>query len=47
MIQQELQNPLATELLKEDLPEGDLMRIDFDGNDFVFEHVGNAETVVT
>jgi ATP-dependent Clp protease ATP-binding subunit ClpB len=37
VIQQRLQNPLATELLKESYPEGGGVRIDFDGEEFTFE----------
>ncbi|MEX2167989.1 MAG: ATP-dependent chaperone ClpB [Pirellulales bacterium] len=40
VIQQELQNPLATELLKGEYPEGSIIRIDFDGDEFTFERVG-------
>jgi len=36
VIQQELQNRLATELLKGEFPEGSTIRIDFNGEDFVF-----------
>ena len=37
VIQQELQNPLAAELLKGEYPEGSTVRIDFDGEEFTFE----------
>jgi ATP-dependent Clp protease ATP-binding subunit ClpB len=37
VIQQEIQNRLATELLKGEFPEGSTVRIDFDGDDFTFE----------
>jgi ATP-dependent Clp protease ATP-binding subunit ClpB len=37
VIQQRLQNPLATELLKGQYPEGTGIRIDHDGTDFTFE----------
>jgi ATP-dependent Clp protease ATP-binding subunit ClpB len=36
VIQQELQNPLAAELLKGKYPEGSTVAIDFDGEDFAF-----------
>jgi ATP-dependent Clp protease ATP-binding subunit ClpB len=39
VIQQELQNPLATELLKGEFAEGATIHIDFDGQDFTFETV--------
>jgi ATP-dependent Clp protease ATP-binding subunit ClpB len=42
VIQQELQNPLATELLKGEFPEGSTVRIDFDGQDFTFDAVGGG-----
>jgi ATP-dependent Clp protease ATP-binding subunit ClpB len=37
VIQQELQNRLATELLKGEFPEGSTIRIDYDGSEFTFE----------
>ena len=37
VIQQQLQNPLATELLKGEYPEGSTIKIDFDGEEFTFE----------
>ena len=44
VFQQELQNPLASELLKGEFAEGSTIRIDYDGTDFVFDAVdgGNA-----
>jgi ATP-dependent Clp protease ATP-binding subunit ClpB len=39
VIQQELQNRLATELLKGEFPEGSTIRVDYNGEDFVFEVV--------
>ena len=39
VIQQELQNPLAAELLKGEFPEGSKVMIDFDGTDFTFTSV--------
>jgi ATP-dependent Clp protease ATP-binding subunit ClpB len=36
VIQQELQNRLATELLRGDYPEGSTIRVDYDGDDFTF-----------
>jgi ATP-dependent Clp protease ATP-binding subunit ClpB len=40
VIQQELQNPLATELLKGVIPEGSTIRIDYHGTDFTFKSTG-------
>jgi ATP-dependent Clp protease ATP-binding subunit ClpB len=37
VIQQQLQNPLAAELLKGQYPEGSTVKIDFDGEEFNFE----------
>jgi ATP-dependent Clp protease ATP-binding subunit ClpB len=37
VIQQQLQNPLAAELLKGEYPEGSTVKIDFDGEEFSFE----------
>ena len=45
VIQQQLQNPLATELLKEVLPEGEVVQIDFDGEDFSFKHGAREEVL--
>jgi ATP-dependent Clp protease ATP-binding subunit ClpB len=42
VIQNELQNPLATELLKGEFAEGSTIRIDYDGQDFTFEAVGGG-----
>jgi ATP-dependent Clp protease ATP-binding subunit ClpB len=44
VIQQELQNPLAAELLKGEFPEGSTVRIDFDGQDFTFEATGGRKS---
>ncbi len=40
VIQQELQNPLATELLKGEFPEDSTIRIDYDGAEFTFAAIG-------
>jgi ATP-dependent Clp protease ATP-binding subunit ClpB len=40
VIQNELQNRLATELLRGQFPEGSTIRIDYDGDEFTFEAVG-------
>ena len=39
VIQQRLQNPLATELLKGEFREGDCVKIDYRGGEFVFSRV--------
>ena len=44
VIQQELQNPLASELLKGEFPENSTIRIDYDGTDFTFDAVGGGAT---
>jgi len=47
VIQQRIQNPLATALLKGQIPEGGSVRIDFDGTDFTFQAVKAGESIVT
>jgi ATP-dependent Clp protease ATP-binding subunit ClpB len=47
IIQQQVQNPLATEILKGSFPEGSLVRIDFRDGEFNFEHEEQHETVAT
>jgi ATP-dependent Clp protease ATP-binding subunit ClpB len=47
VIQRRLQNPLATELLKRNLPEGATLRVEFVDNDFLFEMVGDQELVAS
>jgi ATP-dependent Clp protease ATP-binding subunit ClpB len=42
VIQQELQNPLASELLKGGFPEGSTVRIDWDGSEFTFQALGGG-----
>jgi ATP-dependent Clp protease ATP-binding subunit ClpB len=42
VIQNELQNPLASELLKGQYPEGSTIRIDFDGTEFTFTATGGG-----
>jgi hypothetical protein len=39
VIQNELQNPLASELLKGEYPEGSTVKIDYDGVEFTFTKV--------
>ncbi len=42
VVQQELQNPLASELLKGQYEEGSTIRIDFDGTEFTFTATGGS-----
>jgi ATP-dependent Clp protease ATP-binding subunit ClpB len=42
VIQQQVQNPLASELLKGTFPEGSTVRIDYDGSEFTFRAVAAA-----
>jgi ATP-dependent Clp protease ATP-binding subunit ClpB len=42
VVQQELQNPLASELLKGAFAEGSTIRIDYDGADFTFAAIGGG-----
>jgi len=46
VIQQRLENPLATEMLKGHFPPGTGVRVDFRGGDFTFEPIEQAEAVV-
>jgi ATP-dependent Clp protease ATP-binding subunit ClpB len=43
VIQRQIQNPLATELLKGKVSEGGSVRIDFRGDQFVFEPISQVE----
>jgi ATP-dependent Clp protease ATP-binding subunit ClpB len=43
VIQQSIQNPLATELLKEDYPEGSTVLVDFQDEEFTFRRVDAGE----
>jgi len=45
VIQQRLQNPLATELLKGKLGPGSTVQVDYRGGDFTFETVDHADAV--
>ncbi len=47
VIQQQVQNPLATELLKGNFPEGSLIRIDFRDGEFSFERETEPQEVAT
>ena len=51
VIQQQLQNPLANELLKGEFPEGSGVKIDAEGDQFTFERIvpapSEAEDLVT
>jgi ATP-dependent Clp protease ATP-binding subunit ClpB len=44
VIQQQVQNPLAVELLKQRLPEGSQVRVDYADDRFSFERVGQDAT---
>ena len=37
VIQQQIQNPLASEILKGEFPEGSVVRVDFQDGEFTFE----------
>jgi ATP-dependent Clp protease ATP-binding subunit ClpB len=45
VIQQRIQNPLATELLKGTIQEGHGVRIDYGGEDFTFTPVLEPEVI--
>ncbi len=45
VIQQQLQNPLASEILKGEFPPGSIARVDFRDGEFAFEKVVEAEAV--
>jgi ATP-dependent Clp protease ATP-binding subunit ClpB len=45
VIQQQLQNPLATELLKSNFGPGSMVKIDFHDDEFTFERIEQAELV--
>jgi ATP-dependent Clp protease ATP-binding subunit ClpB len=47
VIQQRLENPLASEILKGEFPEGSIVRIDFRDGEFTFERLDHAETVTS
>jgi ATP-dependent Clp protease ATP-binding subunit ClpB len=47
VIQNELQNPLASELLKGEYPEGSTVKIDFDDDEFTFESLSNGKPVAS
>ena len=46
VIQQKLQNPLATELLKGTFSEGSTVKIDYQDGDFTFERSEKSEPAV-
>jgi ATP-dependent Clp protease ATP-binding subunit ClpB len=46
VIQQRVQNPLAVELLKQEIVEGSRVRIDYDDGEFSFEHAGEPAPTV-
>jgi ATP-dependent Clp protease ATP-binding subunit ClpB len=45
VIQQQIQNPLASEILKGEFPAGSIARVDFRDGEFTFEKVVEAEVV--
>ena len=45
VIQQQMQNPLATEILKRQFSEGSTVQIDFRDDEFVFERVEQPQPV--
>jgi len=47
VIQQQVQNPLATEILKGEFPEGSVVRLDFRDGEFAFEREEQHEPVAT
>jgi ATP-dependent Clp protease ATP-binding subunit ClpB len=47
VIQQRLQNPLATEILKGEFPEHSGVRIGLCGGEFTFERIDQSETLAT
>jgi ATP-dependent Clp protease ATP-binding subunit ClpB len=47
VIQQQVQNPLASEILKGGFPEGSIVRIDFRHGEFAFEREEQREAVAT
>jgi ATP-dependent Clp protease ATP-binding subunit ClpB len=47
VIQQQVQNPLASEILKGEFPEGSIVRIDFQNGEFAFEREEQHEAVAT
>jgi ATP-dependent Clp protease ATP-binding subunit ClpB len=46
VIQQRIQNPLATEILKGNVTEGDVLTIDAQNGEFVFQTAAESETVI-
>jgi len=47
VIQQEIQNPLATELLRGEYPEGSTIQVDGDGEHFTFHRVDETSALTT
>ena len=43
VIQQQIQNPLAVEILKRDFAEGSRVKVDYDGENFTFERINVAQ----
>jgi ATP-dependent Clp protease ATP-binding subunit ClpB len=46
VIQQSLQNPLATELLKGEYPEGATIEVDYEGEEFSFRRIEQEEAAI-
>ena len=46
MIQQQVQNPLATELLKGKFTEGSSVKIDYRDGEFTFERLEHSDPIV-
>ena len=42
-VQRRIENPLAKRILAGEFEEGDVIRVDFDGEDFRFEKAGTRE----
>ncbi|MEX0792451.1 MAG: hypothetical protein WD045_04910, partial [Pirellulaceae bacterium] len=47
VIQNRVQNALATDLLKGSFKEGDRIEVDYDGTDYTFRHAPAGSTVET
>ncbi len=47
VIQQKIQNPLAVELLKQEVQEGTRVRVDFRDGEYEFERVAESDPTLT
>jgi ATP-dependent Clp protease ATP-binding subunit ClpA len=45
VIQQQIENPLASEILKGEFPEGSAVRIDFRNGEFTFERLEQPHAI--